>query len=366
MKILHTADLHLGRTYRGLGAKGEQLRRAQMETLGRIVDLAASEACDCVVVAGDLFDSNEVSGRLVRQSLVLFNRLDCDVLVLAGTHDPLTGSSVYHRPEFKDAGNVRVFGVHGTSFEVAGFHIHGCPLDGSCGARPLRDLKPDQEAEGNVALAHGSIQIPSKSSDDDSIVTRQEISTSGLDYVALGHWHKTADYSSGGVSAWYPGTPEALKFGESEGQGNVLLVTIDCGQVKVEARRVGRFSWVEKTIDVSVFPPGGALEDEIRSDAGEDVLARVKLTGTLPKGARVDVDELTEALEADFFHLEIDAGGVGRRQEDVEVFPQGTLPALYVERLREIIKKAEGRDRERLEEALYRGASVLAGEREVD
>ena len=107
-------------------------------------------------------------------------------------------------------------------------------------------------------------------------------------------------------------------------------------------------------------------EDEIRSDAGEDVLARVKLTGTLPKGARVDVDELTEALEADFFHLEIDAGGVGRRQEDVEVFPQGTLPALYVERLREIIKKAEGRDRERLEEALYRGASVLAGEREVD
>jgi hypothetical protein len=37
-----------------------------------------------------------------------------------------------------------------------------------------------------------------------------------------------------------------------------------------------------------------------------------------------------------------------------------------VERLREIIKKAEGRDRERLEEALYRGASVLAGEREVD
>ena len=76
----------------------------------------------------------------------------------------------------------------------------------------------------------------------------------------MGHWHKTADYSSGGVSAWYPGTPEALKFGESEGQGNVLLVTIDCGQVKVEARRVGRFSWVEKTIDVSVFPPGGALE----------------------------------------------------------------------------------------------------------
>lgn len=366
MKILHTADLHLGRTFRGLGAKGEGLRQAQMETLERIVTLAAAEACDAVLVAGDLFDSNQVSGRLVRQSLALLNRLDCDALVLAGTHDPLSGSSVYHRPEFKDAGNVRVFGVHGTSFEVANFRIHGHPLDGSCGARPLRDIKPDQEAEGNVAMAHGSIQIPSKSSEDDSIVTRQEISKSGLDYIALGHWHKTADYSSGGVSAWYPGTPEVLKFGESDGPGNVLLVTIDCGQVKVEPRRVGRFSWVEKTIDVSVFPPGGGLEAEIRSTAGEDFLARVKLTGILPKGARVDVDELTEALEADFFHLEVDAGGVGRRQEDLEGFTEGSLAAVYAERLREEVKKAKGTDRERLEEALYRGASILAGEREVD
>lgn len=366
MKILHTADLHLGRTYRGLGAKGEQLRQAQMETLGRIVALAAAEGCDVVLVAGDLYDSNQVSGRLVRQSLALFNRLDIDVLVLPGTHDPLSASSVYNRPEFKDAGNVRVFGVHSKSFEVVGLRIHGSPLDGGCGARPLRDLKPDPGAEGNVATVHGSIQIPGKSSEDDSIISRQEIGTSGLDYLALGHWHKMADFSSGGVASWYPGSPEVLKYGECEGPGNVLLVTIDSGQVKVEPRRVGRFSWVEKTIDVSVFPPGGALEAEIRSAAGEDVLARVKLTGTLPKGVRVDVDELTEALEAEFFHLEIDAGGVGRRSEDLACFPEGSLAAVYVARLREEIKKAKGLDRERLEEALYRGASVLAGEREVD
>jgi exonuclease SbcD len=366
LKILHTADIHLGRAYRGLGAKGEGLRQAQMETLERIVNLAAAEGCDAVLVAGDLYDSSQVSGGLVRQSLALFNRLDVDVLVLPGTHDPLSEASVYFRPEFKNAGNVRVFGVHGTSFEAAGFRIHGRPLDGSCGARPLEGLKSDHEAEGNIALAHASIEIPSKSSEDDSIISRQEISTSGLDYLVLGHWHTMADYSSGGVSAWYPGSPEVLKFGECEGPGSVLLVTIDSGQVKVEPRRVGRFSWVEKTIDVSLFPPDGALEAEIRSAAGEDVLARVKLTGTLPKGARVGVDELTEALEAEFFHLEIDAGGVGRRQEDLESFPEGSLGSFYVERLREEIKKANAPDRERLEEALYRGASVLAGEREVD
>jgi len=62
MKILHTADVHLGRPFSGLGSRGKQLRAAQLGTLRRIVDIAASEKVDCVVIAGDLFDSNEVSG----------------------------------------------------------------------------------------------------------------------------------------------------------------------------------------------------------------------------------------------------------------------------------------------------------------
>jgi DNA repair exonuclease SbcCD nuclease subunit len=366
MRLLHTADLHLGRAFAGLGTKGEQLRRAQMETLGRIVDLAASEACDCVVVAGDLFDSNEVSGRLLRQTISLFNRLDVDTFVLPGTHDCLNDLSVFIRPEFKDAGNIRVFGVHGSSFEIGTWRIHGRPLDGGCGTRPLKGLEPDLEAEGNVAVVHASIQIPGKSSADDAVISQQEISKSGMAYICLGHWHKAGDYSGGQVGAWYPGSPEVLKYGEADGPGSVLLVTLDCGKITVEPRQVGRYSWIEKAIDVSVFGPDDALESEIRTAAGKDTLLRVRLTGLLQKGARIDVEELMETLEEDFFHLEITADRLGHRPENlVGLFPKGSLGAIYVQNIENQIKKAKGQDKERLQEALFRGAAVLAGDREV-
>jgi exonuclease SbcD len=369
MKILHTADVHLGRPFTGLGSRGKQLRAAQLDTLRRIVETAASEKVDCVVIAGDLFDSNEVSGTLVRKVVHQFGAIDpVPVFVLPGTHDWLDDTSIYLRPEFKQSPNIYTFGLDGDSFEVDGATFTGYPNDSKQGGiRPLKEVGPDPEADINVAIIHASIVIKGKSSPDDYLASQEDISRSGFTYVALGHWHRRGDYSSGGTTAWYPGAPEPLKFDEGDGAGDVLLVDIGAKKVSVEPRHVGQFTWLEETYDVAKYPPGGPLESELKKVAGAEVLLRGHLRGVAPKGLRIDPVAIEEDLAGEFFHLEVEASRVGYPMNNLERFPSGTVGAVFVQDMKKRIRSARNPEQKALlEEALYRGASYLAGDMEVN
>ena len=57
LKILHTADWHLGLRFPAMTPEQEKrLTRARLEVVGRILDLAESRGVDAVLCAGDLFD----------------------------------------------------------------------------------------------------------------------------------------------------------------------------------------------------------------------------------------------------------------------------------------------------------------------
>ena len=59
IKILHAADLHLDSPFEGLPAGKAAIRRGeQRELLGRLAELARREGVQLVLLAGDLFDSD--------------------------------------------------------------------------------------------------------------------------------------------------------------------------------------------------------------------------------------------------------------------------------------------------------------------
>ena len=59
MKLLHTADLHMDRSFEGLTgiptALAKRLREANQQLLMNIVTVAIREAVDLVIFAGDTF-----------------------------------------------------------------------------------------------------------------------------------------------------------------------------------------------------------------------------------------------------------------------------------------------------------------------
>ena len=62
VRLLHTADWQLGRSFAGIGGDAAALlREARFEAVRKIAGLATQHEVDAVLVAGDAFDGNQVA-----------------------------------------------------------------------------------------------------------------------------------------------------------------------------------------------------------------------------------------------------------------------------------------------------------------
>lgn len=85
MRILHTSDWHLGRSFHGAS-----LMHEQEEIIDRIVELARNRRVDLVVIAGDLYDRAippTDAVRLFDEALVRLRETGATVVAIAGNHD---------------------------------------------------------------------------------------------------------------------------------------------------------------------------------------------------------------------------------------------------------------------------------------
>ena len=67
LRIIHTADVHLGARHDDLGEQAAAQRERQFAAFAATVDLAIAEQVDLVLIAGDLFDSNVQPRRSVER-----------------------------------------------------------------------------------------------------------------------------------------------------------------------------------------------------------------------------------------------------------------------------------------------------------
>ena len=367
IKLLHTADQHLGVKFSGFGEKGKQLRQAVKGSLRTLVDLAVAEAVDLVLIAGDLFDSNAVSRNLVEEAVTQLKRLPpVPVCILPGTHDCYDVSSVYSRPEFQNIPDIHISTVEITAipFPKLDITVYGkANLSPKGTGSPLAALRKTNETRYHVAMAHGEMAIEGKFSGDYYPVEPREIAASGMNYVALGHWHRYADFSQGGVRASYCGASETLSFEEGEDSGFVLIVSIDELAARVEKKRVGKFLW--KTVDLAIetFESEKDLIQEIRQLAAPNTLLRVRLNGLKPLDWDVSEERLIEMLGDSFFHLEVITGGLSTSLDRIRVadFPESTVMGPFLRIMEKRLETAGPAEKPVLEEALQRGFALLNG-----
>ena len=367
IKLLHTADHQLGVKFSGFGDKGRELRQAVKNSLKATVDLALAETVDLVLIAGDLFDSNAVSRNLVEEAAGQLKRLaPIPVCILPGTHDCYDVSSIYRRPEFRDIPHIHIFTDEMTSvaFSDLSLTVHGRANPSPTGTEsPLAGLARNDDTRYHVAMAHGEMAIKGKFAGDYYPITPEEIAGSGMDYIALGHWHRCIDFSQGDVKAFYCGAPETLSFEEGEDSGFVLLVSIDGSETKVEKKRVGAHLWKTVTLDIEAFETEHELVQEIRKHADPDTLLRVRLTGLKPVTWDVGEERLTGELADLFFHIEVVGSELTTSLEPVRAtdFPESTVMGQFLRLMEKRMEAAAPDDKPLLEEALRRGFALLNG-----
>jgi DNA repair exonuclease SbcCD nuclease subunit len=96
MRFLHTADWQLGMTRHFLNGEAQpRYSAARRDAVAGLGALVARTGAEFVVVAGDVFEHNQLAPREISQSLEAMRAVGVPVYLLPGNHDPLDAASVY-------------------------------------------------------------------------------------------------------------------------------------------------------------------------------------------------------------------------------------------------------------------------------
>ena len=245
MRILATADWHIGVTHHGIDRDdGRNSRSVDLEaTLMQMVDIAVAEDVDLFVCAGDIFHTNRPTLEDQRVFWRLLNRLKQSRIparFIIGNHDynSRLGSSHALKLFMDIMDEDHVIVIHDeTTWEhfndelsICYFPYRGDEPDWSQGKCDRKAVVCHSHLEGAVVGAE-----PFEIKDDN--VTR--FSNLPVDYVIAGHFHKPQVLSEKPL-AFYPGSPQCVDFSERNDCKGVVILDTENGKqwrVPLDARK---------------------------------------------------------------------------------------------------------------------------------
>lgn len=287
MRILHTSDWHIGRSFHGHSTLAAL--RGVLETL---VDQARENRVDLVILAGDVFDSATPAAdcyTLLTDTLVALREAGAAVVVTSGNHDSaarlgfqarLLRDGIHVITDPLSVGTpVTISDAHGP------VHVYGIPyleptiVRGRWEGIELRTqeqtlthamslVNADRAARGgrSIAISHcfaaGVAPTPHLERDIQQggldVVPLSVFD--GPDYVALGHIHGRQKLSD---RVRYAGAPLHYSFGEADKPRGSWLVEMD-------ASGLASVDWLDLPVPRRLATLRGTLEELLADPAHED------------------------------------------------------------------------------------------------
>ncbi len=345
MRIIHTADWHMGQTLAGYARESEH--RA---ALADLVSIAAARSADALIVAGDVFDHQNPSGeaqRLYFETIVALKRAcpHMTIVITAGNHDAAgrleAPAQLLRSMDVHVVGNIRRI-----SGRIDAAH-HLVPLRGTSGATKAHVLAVSYptaaclppfgslaEGEGHSSIVEATRALYAELMRETGagrdglplIVTGHLHVIGGIEsegaerrilvggqhavpvsifpeqaaYVALGHLHKPQSVVRENVR--YSGSLLPLSAAELGYRHGVTLVTLESGRVEVEEIPITRpvaFLRVPESGEIGVDELDARLDAlglaaDLPLDQRPFLQIHLARNG-LPPGHREQVDRIAEA-----------------------------------------------------------------------
>lgn len=289
MKLLHVSDTHVGYSvYHRVNSEGLNQREVDFfDGLHRAIDVAIEQGVDVVLHSGDLFDSVRPTNRAISHVLAEAKRLhDARIpfVVISGNHEA---------PRLRETGAVLrlldfVPGVHAVYkgrteiIRVGELTIHATPHAASNDdlLEELRNVRPDPTARWNVATLHAGVMGVGdfRTGEFHEQVVPQNELPQGMDYTALGHYHRCTEVAP---KVWYAGSTERCTFrevGETKSVNLVDLARGTVGPIELPARPMLDLKTLQcQGMDEAEIP--GALYGRLAEARLEGAIARLRVTG---------------------------------------------------------------------------------------
>lgn len=349
IRILHSADWHLGQTLMGWSREAEHAR-----ALAALADVAEARDIDALIVAGDVFDTQNPSAKaeslLFRTLLDLRRRLPhLTMIVMAGNHDSAGRLEAPH-PLLIELG-VHVIGTvarRDGAIDLdrhlirlaprdggAAVHVLALPYLGPAALPPIdrRDETPGSPVVRAVRAFHEEVVAAARGRiGDGALVVTGHLAVSGasesegaerriliggehavpsdlfpadLAYVALGHLHRPQ--ALGSERLRYSGSLFPLSATERDYEHGVALVTIDGGATAVEHVLIPRPAPFLRVPATGALPLGEVeaalaalpLDPATPLDLAPLVQLAIRLDGPAP-GLKADLDRIAAAFPIRF------------------------------------------------------------------
>ncbi|MBI2027298.1 MAG: metallophosphoesterase [Deltaproteobacteria bacterium] len=353
LKILHTADNHLGSKCSFLADYAATRTNDFFKAFQNIINTAISNSVNLFVLAGDLFDSPHPPLSLVQSVKSEFTKLKqngIEIALIAGTHDDLIPSdSVYHDSFWDDFIFLKdpvLQQPHSINIQGIPIHIYGISYNTLNIQNPLPSLKRREGNGLHLGLLHCSIQNSPEWNimPKDLPCSTEDLFALGLNFIGLGHYHNYRLYENNNAPSGshplqlisYCGSSEGKKFHESD-ERYVNVLTYDSEKLLIEKHPVQIKKMRDVEIDLLSVTDIQHLKNKIQEISGPDILAKITLKGEID--FPLHLEPLEEECRKDFTYLKlVDETDLYQKYPVHNIEQEKTIRGLYVRKIQEKIK----------------------------
>jgi DNA repair exonuclease SbcCD nuclease subunit len=364
IKLLQCGDLHLDAPFTsladsdslGIDDKPEQRRNDLRLVLSRIVETAAAQQVDLLLICGDLYEHNYIRKSTIHYISDLFKGIPhIPILMIPGNHDPFVPGSYYSDYEWPS--NVHILNDGVNYYE----HRDGTRVYGLLPTNEILD-----KSVINILMHHGTVDMPF-SADAFAPVSSAELEALGFDYYALGHFHTQIHGAGSARRIYNAGSPEPLGFDE-EGDHGVIITTIEKdldGHSSIQANFLSLCSRRFINLDVTVTGCPNSEQAAIRiasamEQAGSsDDLYRIMISGYISQVSRFDMDLLADFLKERAFYIKL-IDNTAPEYDFERIAEEPGLRGLFVRKMLDRAMEASDTEEKALiMQALYYGMEAI-------
>ena len=173
-------------------------------------------------------------------------------------------------------------------------------------------------------MVHGALAIPGRTDGDEVVITKDEIAASGLDYLALGHWHSAQKGKAGGDDLRLLGRAGAGRRRPGRGRQRPAR------HARRGRRRADASTVEERAVGKTTFERrrgrrrrrssrSRPSSTKLREGGDPDLVLDVRLIGVRPDELDLDIDEVEAALAAPFLQVRV-------RDRAMPALTEGAIP----------------------------------------
>ncbi len=364
IKILHTADLHLGSGHTGTANGKIEGENAFL----KIINICKSQMVDFLLIAGDLFDTPFADSDLVSRVISAMQQIpETTIAIAPGNHDCACAGSVYLKYDFPK--NVVIFSsfLEHIDFPQKNVRLWGAGFTDRFENIPLLQTPVCQSSDLiNLCVLHGELAAENSHSSYNPIYP-SAIQKSGFDYLALGHIHKRSEIQKLGNTYYsYSGCHCGRGFDEP-GELGVYIGEVSKNSLKLEFCEIALRKYIIKDIDITDCKNTFDVSEKVLSllenhygNKFSDNLYRITLRGTVAIDTSISINHLTSVLAERLCYIEIaDKCDIDIRHME-SIATETSLRGIFVSKMLDKISLAQQDEKEKYKNALKIGLRAFS------